>query len=78
MEEDTAKHSFDSTWEDLHEESPCTNLKGMNTNSYGKRLDRTVDDLLDQGIHDNPRGKIHRGRAEHVKSESCDFGLESV
>lgn len=77
-EEDTTRHCFDSTWEDLREESPCTNLNGMNTNSHGKRLDCTVDDLLAQGIHDNPRGKVNGGRAEHVKSESCDFGPESV
>lgn len=77
MEEDT-RHCFDSTWEDLHEESSCTNLNGMNANSHGERLDCTADDLLAKGIHDNPRGKMNRGRAEHVESESCDFGLGSV
>lgn len=37
-----------------------------------------VDSLLARGVHNNLRGKISGGKTEHVKSESCDFGFESV
>lgn len=77
MEKDT-RHWFDCTQEDFHEESSCPNLNGMDTDSCGKRLDCTVGDLLAQGLHDTLRGTMNGGRAEHVKSESCDFGLGSV
>ena len=72
MEKNT-KYYLDSTWE-----STCRNLGAMTINSQSKRLGCMTNGLLAQGIHDIPRSKMNGGRTEYVKSESYDFGPESV